>query len=88
MWKKVHKNNRYVHKILPEVSRNSVGIFHGIPSEFFHGIPSEFFYEIPYPRNTEFRASEFRGNGIPRNFHGIPRNFIPPEKFREIPRNF
>ena len=37
---RVHKNNRYVHKILPEFSRNSVEIFHGIPSEFFMKKPT------------------------------------------------
>ena len=56
---RVHKNNRYVHKIPPEFSRNfsrnSVsfftefrGIFHGIPRNFnpqakFRGMPRNFF---------------------------------------------
>ena len=78
IYKKAHRN---FHGIPPKFftefrwnfSRNSAGIFHGIPSEFSHGIP---FRGIP--RNTEFR-------GI---FHGIPRNFIPSEKFRGIPQNF
>ena len=78
IYKKAHRN---FHGIPPKFftefrwnfSRNSAGIFHGIPSEFSH--------EITFSgilRYTEFREI----------LHGILRNFLPSEKFRWISRNF
>ena len=71
---RVHENNCYVHKIPPEVSRNSVGIFHGIPSEFFHEIPKP---KNSVPRNFLQNSAEFfplgKFRGILRNLYGIPK---------------
>ena len=84
-------------------SRNSAGIFYGIPPEFFMEFRRNFlrnsagiFYGIPPEFFTEFRRNFSRNSarisaehGIPwKKFRGIPRNFIPAENFHEIPRNF